>query len=100
MTPDDAKTAGDLIATSLATYSRERVREEIAKKLGAEYKTWMTRGDSRVRPAHMTLAGSTKRLDKPFSVDGSDLMRPGDPEAPPDLTLNCRCHLLFSVKSV
>lgn len=34
MTPGDAKTAGDLIATSLATYARERVREEIARKLG------------------------------------------------------------------
>jgi hypothetical protein len=100
MTPDDAKTAGNLIAASLATYSRERVREDIAKKLGAEFKTWTSRGDQAVRPAHRTLAGQTKRLDKPFSVDGSDIMRPGDPEAPPELVLNCRCHLRFSVKPV
>lgn len=100
MTPDDAKTAGDLIAASLATYSRERVREDIARKLGAQHKTWMSRGDQAVRPAHRTLAGQTKRLDKPFSVDGSNIMRPGDPEAPPELVLNCRCHLLFSVKPV
>lgn len=100
MTEEDAKTAGDLIATSLATYSRERVREEIARKLGAEYKTWTSRGDSKVRPAHRTLAGQTKRLDKPFSVDGFDIMRPGDPEAPPELVIRCRCHLRFSVNPV
>jgi hypothetical protein len=100
MTPDDAKTAGDLIATSLATYARERVREDIARKLGAEYKTWTSRGDAKVRPAHRTLSGQTKRLDKPFSVDGSDIMRPGDPEAPPELVIRCRCHLRFSVKPV
>jgi hypothetical protein len=100
MTPDDAKTAGDLIATSLATYSRERVREHVARMLGAEYKTWVTRGDAKVRPAHMELAGQTKRIAKPFSVNGSDLMRPGDPEAPPELVIRCRCHLRFSVNPV
>lgn len=98
MPPGDAKTAGDLIATSLATYSRERVREEIARKLGAQYKTWVSRGDTRVRPAHVELTGQTKRIEKPFSVQGSDIMRPGDPEAPPELVMNCRCHLAFGVK--
>lgn len=56
-----------------------------------------SRGDSRVRPAHAELAGQTKRLNKPFSVDGFNIMRPGDPEAPPELVLNCRCHLAFGV---
>lgn len=89
MTPGDAKTAGDLIATSLATYARERVREEIARKLGARYKRWTSRGDDRVRETHRQLAGQTKRLEKPFTVNGVDIMRPGDPEAPPGLTIQC-----------
>lgn len=100
MDTDQAQQAAQIIATSLATYARERVREDIAKRLGAQYKTWVTRGDSRVRPAHMALAGSTKRLEKPFTADGFDLMRPGDPEAPPELTINCRCHLRFSASPV
>jgi len=100
MDQDQAQEAAAIIARSLATYSRERVREGIAKRLGAEYKTWVTRGDTRVRPAHAELAGKTVRLDKPFSVQGSTLMRPGDPEAPPDLVIGCRCHLAYSVKPI
>lgn len=100
MGKDQAGQAAEIIATSLATYARERVREDIARRLGAQYKTWVTRGDTRVRPAHAELAGKTVRLDKPFSVNGSDLMRPGDPEAPPDLVIGCRCHLAYSAKPV
>jgi len=48
----------------------------------------------------MDLAGKTVRLDKPFSVEGSELMRPGDPQAPPDLVIGCRCHLAFSAKPI
>lgn len=95
MTPDDAKTAGDLIATSLATYSRERVREEIARRLGAGFKRWTSRNDDRVRESHRQLNGQTKKLDKPFTVNGTDIMRPGDPEAPPDLTIRCRCWCVY-----
>jgi len=100
MDADQAEQAAAIIGRSLATYSRERVREDIARRLGARYKTWVTRGDSRVRPAHMELAGKTVRLDKPFNVNGSDLMRPGDPQAPPDLVIGCRCHLAFSMKPI
>lgn len=59
-----------------------------------------SRGDDRVRPAHAELAGTTKRLEKPFSVAGFDIMRPGDPEAPPDLVIGCRCHLAYSASPV
>lgn len=100
MDPEQAQEAAGIIARSLATYSRERVREHVAQQLGAKYKTWVTRGDTRVRPAHMDLAGQTKRLEKPFSADGFDIMRPGDPEAPPDLVIGCRCHLAYSASPV
>jgi len=95
MGKDEAETAAGMIARTLATYSRERVREDVARRLGAEYKRWTSRGDSKVRPAHRDLSGQTKRIDKPFSVDGSDIMRPGDPGAPLELTAGCRCHLLY-----
>lgn len=97
MTEDDAKTAGDLIATSLATYSRERVREEIARKLGAGFKRWTSKNDDRVRETHRQLNGQTKKLDKPFTVNGMDIMRPGDPEANLELTIQCRCWCLYLV---
>lgn len=98
MSQDDAEQAGALIARSIATYARERAREDIARKLGATRKRWQTRGDSAVRPAHAALQGAWKPLDKPFKTDGFQLMYPGDPEAPPELTINCRCHLIYTVQ--
>jgi hypothetical protein len=56
-----------------------------------------SRDDDRVRETHRQLSGQTKKLDKPFTVDGMEIMRPGDPEAPPELVIRCRCHLAFSV---
>jgi hypothetical protein len=93
---DGAETAAGIIARSLATYARERAREHVAKSLGAGFKTWRTRGDSKVRPGHVALAGKTVAMGKPFQTEGFDIMRPGDPDAPLHLTAGCRCHLLYS----
>src|SRR5882672_10241830 len=49
MDADQAQQAAQIIATSLATYSRERVREDVARRLGAGYKRWASVGDSHVR---------------------------------------------------
>src|SRR5882757_1951375 len=97
MGKDQAEQAAQIIATSLATYARERVREDIAKRLGAGYKRWTSRNDDRVRETHQQLNGQTKRLDKHFTVNGMDIMRPGDPEAPLELTISCRCWCLYLV---
>lgn len=59
-------------------------------------KQWRTRGDSRVRDAHRAADGQLKLLDEPFRVGGVDMQAPGDPTAPPELTVNCRCHLRLS----
>lgn len=56
-------------------------------------KTWWTRRDERVRPAHKDVHGDRKSLDEPFMVGGFPMMFPGDPTAPPHLTINCRCAL-------
>jgi hypothetical protein len=94
---DQAEVASGMIARTLATYARERAREAVAEQLGAAYKTWMTREDSRVRPGHVFLQGKTKRIGKPFQTEGFEIMRPGDPDAPLHLTAGCRCHLVYSV---
>lgn len=62
-------------------------------------KTWITRMDSRVRPLHRRLHGRTKIVGEDFwrwPVSGSRLRWPGDPEAPLDATVNCRCILWLS----
>lgn len=92
----EAEQAAGIIARTLATYARERVRESVATRLGAVYKTWRTRGDAAVRESHRFLAGKTKLIGKPFEVAGSEIMYPGDPEAPPELVYGCRCHLSYT----
>lgn len=59
-------------------------------------KQWRTRGDKRVRDAHDAVDGQLRLLDEPFRVGGVDMMQPGDPTAPPELTVNCRCQLRLS----
>lgn len=98
MDREQAGQAAGIIARSLATYARERVRESVAVKLGAAFKTWHSEHDGRTRPAHVYLNGKTKQIGKPFSVDGYDIMRPGDPEAPPEAVIGCRCHLAFGLR--
>lgn len=97
MGADQAEQSAGIIARSLATYARERAREHVARTLGAGFKTWMTRGDTQVRPAHAAVAGKTVSIDRPFVVEGSDVVRPGDPDAPLHLTAGCRCHLAYRV---
>lgn len=65
------------------------------KQLGIRRKTWLTRRDSVVRPEHMKLQGRTVPLGAGFAADGAVLRFPGDPLAPPHLTVNCRCRLKF-----
>lgn len=67
------------------------------KQVGALTKTWITRRDTKVRPGHQFLQGKTVELGNGFVVDGSVLRFPGDPLAPPALTINCRCRLRFNV---
>ena len=66
------------------------------KQLGISKKTWLTRRDSRVRSEHQVLHGKSVGLADGFMADGAVLRFPGDPIAPVNLTINCRCRLRFS----
>lgn len=59
----------------------------------ANNKTWVTRKDEKVRAAHRVLAGKSIPMSSAFEVAGATLRFPGDPLAPPALTINCRCRL-------
>jgi len=54
-------------------------------------KQWLTRNDERVRHAHAEANGQLRLLSDPFDVGGTEMRYPGDPLAPADLTVNCRC---------
>ncbi len=53
---------------------------------------WRTAQDDRVRDTHADMEGQERGFDEPFeSPSGELLMFPGDPEAPPEETIQCRC---------
>lgn len=56
-------------------------------------KQWVTRRDDRVREAHDLADGQLQLIGDPFDVGGVPMRFPGDPTAPADLTVNCRCIL-------
>lgn len=59
-------------------------------------RTWSTSEDNRVRDSHDAMDGQVRGLDEPFeSGDGNQLMYPGDPAAPPEDRVNCRCNVSY-----
>ena len=68
------------------------------KKAGVRTKTWVTRKDRKVRAAHAALEGKTVPLGSGFKAGGAVLRFPGDPLAPPELVINCRCLLKFGAE--
>lgn len=69
-----------------------------ARQSGATTKTWVTRKDARVRGEHKLLESKTVQLFDDFAIGPETLRFPGDPLAPPHLTMNCRCKLRFNVE--
>lgn len=78
-------------AGRLDTYSAAR---DMGIKLK---KRWLATLDGRTRHEHRILDGQTVNIDKPFTVDGYELMYPGDTSAPGYLVYNCRCTQIAEV---
>lgn len=72
-----------------------------AEKMGIKVrKEWLATIDGRTRHSHAMLDGQTVDIDKPFKVDGEEIMFPGDTSAPGYLVYNCRCTMIASVEGV
>jgi uncharacterized protein with gpF-like domain len=55
---------------------------------------WITAGDERVRSSHAEMQGQKRPFGEPFiSGNGNELDFPGDPDAPANEVINCRCVL-------
>jgi uncharacterized protein with gpF-like domain len=68
---------------------------EALKQLGVEEKEWISSRDSRVRETHESLDGDVVPRDQKFvSSSGAALAFPGDPDAPPEEVINCRCTIV------
>ncbi|MFI5495586.1 phage minor head protein [Actinoplanes sp. NPDC051859] len=57
-------------------------------------KVWVATHDERTRDAHRALDGHRTPLDGVFVAGGVPLRYPGDPAAPPHLTVACRCTMI------
>lgn len=72
-----------------------------AEKMGIKLKReWVATLDGRTRHAHAMLDGQRAEIDKPFKIDGYEIMYPGDASAPGYLVYNCRCTLVADVEGV
>lgn len=70
-----------------------------AEKMGIKLRReWVATLDNRTRHAHAMLDGQQADIDKPFKVDGYDIMFPGDTSAPGYLVYNCRCTQIAVVE--
>lgn len=82
---------------SLHAAQSEAYRQAIAKGQIREEqvrRVWNSAMDGRVRDSHAALHGETVGLHEPFTApSGAQLMHPGDPNAPAEEIINCRCTL-------
>lgn len=61
--------------------------------------TWVTAHDDRVRDSHDAMDGQEQDWGDPFTSGlGNQLMYPGDPSAPAEDTINCRCVVTTRVR--
>lgn len=68
-----------------------------AEKGVITHKVWLAAIDARTREAHRLLDGQEKEIDDPFESELGPIMYPGDVEADPANTYNCRCSLTYKV---
>jgi hypothetical protein len=83
-----------MIAQTEAVGSLNQAVQEYSAKLPrsvAAKKVWLSHHTARTRPAHRAADGQVAAVTSPYLVGGYRMMFPGDPTAPPDLVINCRC---------
>ena len=70
-----------------------------AKSLGIKLKKeWMATLDNHTRINHILLDGQKVDTDDDFEVDGLKIRYPGDPQAVPAMTYNCRCTMVGDIE--
>lgn len=86
---------------SAMNWGRYQSAKETATRLQIEIKrTWLAVNDSRTRPSHVAANGQTIGLEESYIVGGVLMKHPGDPMAPAQEVILCRCtEIMTEVKS-
>lgn len=97
-----AETIARTESTRVTSLARDETYRQLAAKLGIGnnrlIRVWRTTEDDRVREWHDTMDDQEAALGQPF-IDGlgNELLYPGDPSAPPETVINCRCTLTMRI---
>jgi hypothetical protein len=94
-----ARTVATREAAQRASAAADGLGEDMGIGKGALQKVWVSRGDSKVRELHRKLHGRVRPTGEPFYswlATDQQLRFPGDPDAPLDATMGCRCVLWFA----
>lgn len=86
--------------TSVQNAGRQAAAERATEKGINITKVWVATLDMRTRHEHRLLDGQRQPIDKPFVVDGDEIMYPGDMNAKPYLIYNCRCTYITQFKGL
>ncbi len=90
--------AARTMATRLAAETAMSMKDDVDGATGTGHSLmWISQGDPKVRTLHRRLHGRVRPAGTPFHTwpDGESLSYPGDPKAPLDATINCRCALFL-----
>ena len=83
--------------TSAENKGRMDMIHEAAEKGIVVHKVWMAANDSRTREAHAELDGEEVAEEEYFVNSIGEILYPGDPDAEPENTYNCRCSLGYKI---
>lgn len=98
----------DTIARTEALSAYSQAREESLRQMleqtgidaGRVNRIWNRTKDQRTRDWHDSMQGQRRRIGEQFrDGHGNLLLYPGDPDAPAETRINCRCTLSFEVRS-
>ncbi len=98
LTPFRAATVARTETHAAATFGSVDSVRQAEQELGVKMlKEWLPTQDDRTRPDHAAMASyGPIPLDEKFIVGGATMDRPGDPAAPPEQTISCRCAIIYS----
>lgn len=82
-----------MIARTETVGAYNAAAQSAAIDAGATRKTWLSTDDKRTRATHRAAGGKSVPLNKRFELTQSRW--PGDPVAPANQSINCRCTLTF-----
>lgn len=86
----------------VSAQAREAAMEQQLRNTGIARarvrRVWIATMDARTRDTHVGLNGQSVTMDEAFlSPSGALLMYPGDPTAPPEEIINCRCSVAYEI---